>query len=133
MPQLPESTALAILRIVTGLLVFAHGVRKVVQGPVEAIGRQMVAQGFPASFSYVVTLGELAGLLLALGYYPRIAAAVVAGTLWGVVLWVQLGLWPAIGTGRGVPLEYPVLLAITATLLALVSSTRWSLGRGRRR
>ncbi len=93
----------------------------------------MVAQGFPASFAYVVTLGELAGLLLALGYYPRLAAAVVAVTMWGVVLWVQLGLWPGIGTGRGVPLEYPVMLAITATLLALVQSTRWSLGRGRRR
>jgi uncharacterized membrane protein YphA (DoxX/SURF4 family) len=132
MPQLSESTALAVLRVATGLLVFSHGVRKVVQGPVEAVGRQLVAQGFPASFAYVVTLGELAGLALALGWHSRLAAAVVAATLWGIVLWVQFGLWHRVGTGAGVPLEFPVSLGITATLLALVPSTRWSLGRRRR-
>jgi len=133
MPQLSESTALAVLRIATGGLVFVHGVRKVVTGPVEAVGRQMVAHGFPASFAYVVTLGELAGLALALGWFSRLAAAAVAVTMWGIVLWVQLGLAGRIGTGAGVPLEYPVLIAITATLLALLPSTRWSLRGGRRR
>jgi uncharacterized membrane protein YphA (DoxX/SURF4 family) len=132
MPQLSESTALAVLRITTGLMAFTHGVRKLVLGPVEAIGQPLVAQGFPASFAYVVTLGELAGLALALGWYSRLAAAAVAGTMWGIVLWVQLGLWHRIGTGGGVPLEFPLLLAITATLLALVRATRWSLARRRR-
>ena len=133
MPQLSESTALAVLRIVTGCLVFTHGVRKVVTGPVEAIGRPLVAHGFPASFAYVVTLGELAGLALALGWFSRLAAAVVAATMWGIVLWVQLGLAGRIGTGGSVALEYPLLIAITATLLALLPPTRWSLRGGRRR
>ena len=131
MPQLSESSALAALRIVTGLLVFPHGVRKLIQGPVAAIGHQMTAHGFPASFAYVVTAGELAGVFLALGLYSRVAALAVAVTLWGVVIWVQLGLLTRVGTGPGVSLEYPLLLAVIATLLAMVPATRWSLDRRR--
>lgn len=131
MPKLSESAALAALRIATGVLVFPHGVRKLIQGPVAAIGRQLVAHGFPASFSYVVTAGELAGIFLALGLYSRIAAAAVALTMWGIVIWVQLGLLTRIGTGQGVSLEYPALLAVIATLLAILPPTPWSLDRRR--
>jgi putative oxidoreductase len=131
MPKLSESSALAVLRIATGALVFPHGVRKLIQGPVVAIGRQLGAHGFPESFAYVVTAGELAGIFLALGLYSRVAAAAVALTMWGIVLWVQLGLLAKLGTGPGVSLEYPLLLAIAATLLAILEPTRWSLDRRR--
>lgn len=131
MPKLSESSALAVLRILTGALVFPHGVRKLIQGPVAAVGHQMVAHGFPASFAYVVTAGELAGIFLALGLYSRIAAAAVALTMWGIVIWVQLGLVSRMGTGPGVSLEYPLVLAVIATLLALLPPTRWSLDRRR--
>jgi putative oxidoreductase len=131
MLKLSESSALAVLRIATGLIVFPHGVRKLIQGPVAAIGRQMTAHGFPASFAYVVTAGELAGIFLALGLYSRIAALAIALTMWGIVIWVQLGLWTRMGTGNGVSLEYPLLLAIIATLLAISPPTHWSLDRRR--
>jgi putative oxidoreductase len=129
MPKLSESGALAVLRIATGVLVFPHGIRKLIQGPVAAVGRQMLAHGFPESFAYVVTAGELAGLFLALGLYSRIAAAAVAATMWGIVIWVQLGLWSHVGTGAGVSLEYPLLVAVIATLLTALPPTRWSLDR----
>jgi uncharacterized membrane protein YphA (DoxX/SURF4 family) len=132
MATLSESTALALLRIATGSLAFAHGVRKLIQGPVSAIGKQMLAHGFPESFAYVVTLGELAGLALALGLYARVSAAAVALTMWGIVVWVQAGLVTRLGTGGGVPLEYPLVLAVTATLVALLPPTPWSLDRRRR-
>lgn len=131
MPKLSDSSALALLRIATGVLVFPHGIRKLIQGPVAAVGRQMVAHGFPASFAYVVTAGELAGIFLALGLYSRIAALAVALTMWGIVIWVQLGLLTRVGTGPGVSFEYPLLLAVIATLLALLPPTRWSLDRRR--
>ena len=131
MPALKESTALAVLRIATGALVFPHGLRKLVTGPVAVIGKTLAAHGFPPWFAYVVTLGELVGGLLALGLYTRLSAATVALTLWGVIAFVQLPLLREVGTGRGVPLEYPVLLALTATLFVLVPSTKWSLGRRR--
>ena len=131
MPKLSESSALAALRIATGLLVFPHGVRKLIQGPVAAVGRQMVAHGFPPSFAYVVTAGELSGLFLALGLFSRAAAAAVAMTMWGIVIWVQLGLLSRLGTGTSVPFEYPLLLAVIATLLTALPATRWSLDRRR--
>jgi uncharacterized membrane protein YphA (DoxX/SURF4 family) len=131
MPKLSDATALALLRIVTGVLVFPHGIRKLIQGPVAAIGKQLAAHGFPPSFAYVVTAGELAGLFLALGLYSRIAATAVALSMWGIVIWVQFGLVTRLGTGAGVSLEYPLLLAIAATLLAVLPPTRWSLDRRR--
>jgi len=130
-PTLKESSALAVLRIATGALVFPHGLRKLATGPVAAIGKTLAAHGFPPWFAYVVTLGELVGGLLALGIYTRLSAATVALTLWGVILFVQLPLLRDVGTGHGVPLEYPVLLALTATLFVLLPSTKWSLGRRR--
>src|SRR5262249_38955400 len=129
--KLSEASALAILRIATGVLVFPHGIRKLIQGPVAAIGKQMLAHGFPASFAYVVTAGELAGIFLALGLYSRIPAAAVAATMWGIVIWVQLELATKMGTGAGVALEYPLVMAMLATLLAVLPPTRWSLDRRR--
>ncbi|HEY3495177.1 MAG TPA: DoxX family membrane protein [Polyangiaceae bacterium] len=124
-----DSTALSVLRILTGLLVFSHGLRKLLKGPVASIGKSMADHGFPESFAYVITLGELAGLLLALGLYTRYAAGIVALTLAGIVVVVQRGLIGQIGTGRGVPLEYPLLLLVLAALFVVVPARRWSLGR----
>jgi putative oxidoreductase len=128
-----DSAALAVLRIVTGLLVFPHGVRKLLKGPVSAIGKAMAEHGFPESFAYVVTLGELAGLLLALGLFTRYSAALVALTMAGIALVVQRGLVWQIGTGKGVPLEYPLLLMICAAVFVVVPVRRWSLDAKRRR
>ncbi len=129
LPKISESTALAVLRIATGSLVFLHGIRKLVTGPVSAIGKSMSTHGFPPWFAHLVTVGELCGLLLALGIAVRASAAAVALTLWGIVAVVQLRLVSAVGTGKGVPFEYPLLLALTATLFVLVPSTKWSVRR----
>ena len=128
-----ELIALALLRVLTGLLVFTHGVRKLLQGPVDAIGKSMAEHGFPPSFAYVVTLGELSGLLLALGLFTRLAGASVAATMAGIVVVVQSGLIAKVGTGRGVPFEYPLLLAVAAALFILLPLTPFSLDARRRR
>jgi uncharacterized membrane protein YphA (DoxX/SURF4 family) len=130
-PKINDASVLALLRIATGALVFLHGIRKVITGPVTAIGKTLVAHGFPAWFAYVVAAGELCGLLLALGISTRLAAAVVALTLWGIIFIVQLPLLAGAGTGRGVPLEYPVLLALTVTLFVIAPPSKWSFRRGR--
>jgi uncharacterized membrane protein YphA (DoxX/SURF4 family) len=128
-PRLSDSTLLALLRVTVGVLTFLHGVRKLVTGPVAAIGNSLVAHGFPAWFAYPVTLGELCGALLALGVFVRASAAAVALTMWGIVVFVQASLAGDVGTGRGVALEYPVLLAVIATLFVLAPPARWTLRR----
>ena len=124
---------LALFRVLTGALVFTHGVRKLIQGPVAAIGKAMSEHGFPPSFAYVVTLGELAGLLLAVGLFTRLAAAGVAATMAGIVVVVQSGLIGQIGTGRGVPFEYPLLLTVAAALFVILPRTPFSLDARRGR
>jgi uncharacterized membrane protein YphA (DoxX/SURF4 family) len=127
-PKFNDSSALALLRIATGVLVFPHGVRKLLTGPVASIGKSLAAHGFPTWVAYPVTAGELCGILLALGVAVRASAAVVALTMWGIVLFVQASLLPEIGSGKSVALEYPVLLAVTATLFVLAPPRRWSVG-----
>lgn len=132
-----EGRVLAGLRIVTGLLVFPHGVRKLLKGPVEAVGGSMIQHGFPEWFAWLVTLGELAGLLLAVGLFTRLSGAAVAATMGAIAFFVQAPKLAEIGTGAGVPLEYPILLAALGLAFALRPPREWSLDarlgkRGRR-
>jgi putative oxidoreductase len=133
-PRLEALTALAILRIATGLITFPHGVRKLLKGPVAAIGGAMTEHGLPEAFAYVVALGELAGLLMVVGLYTRLASAAVALTMGGVALVANRGEISAIGTGESLGLELSLLLAIAAALCALTpSAARFALdARGRR-
>jgi putative oxidoreductase len=131
-PRLDASTALAVLRIATGALVFPHGVRKLIKGPVAAIGGAMREHGLPEAFAYVVVMGELAGILMVVGLYTRLASAAVAVTMAGIALVVNSGQLGAIGTGKSTGLELSLLLAIAAALSALAPSTRFSLDARRR-
>jgi putative oxidoreductase len=125
--------ALALFRVLIGMLAFAHGVRKLIQGPVSAIGPAMSEYGFPPSFAYVVTLGELAGLLLAIGLFTRFAAAGVAATMLGIAIVVHGSLITRIGTGHGVDFEYPLLLTVAAALFVVLPRTPFSLDARRGR
>jgi putative oxidoreductase len=133
MPRLDASTALAVLRIATGLLVFPHGVRKLIKGPVAALGGAMREYGFPEAFAYIVVLGELAGLLMVLGLFTRLASAAVAVTMLGITLMVNSEELPMLGTGSSMDLELTLLLTTSAALCALVPATRFSLDARRRR
>jgi len=130
--RLDPALGLALLRITTGLLVFPHGVRKLVTGPVAAIGRQVVAQGFPEWFAYLVTLGELAGLPLAVGLYTRFAGAAVSLTMASIAVFTQLGTVRHFGSGKSVSLEFLVLLCLSAGLFVFLPRTRLSLDARRR-
>jgi len=131
MRRLDSSTALAVLRIATGLLTFPHGLRKLLKGPVAAIGGSMAAHGFPPWFAYVVVLGELAGLLMVVGPGSRLASVVVAVTMAGIAVVVNSGEIAQLGSGDSLGFELSLLLTVAATLCALAPSTRFSLD-GRR-
>jgi putative oxidoreductase len=132
-PRIDAATALAVLRIATGLIVFPHGVRKLVKGPVAAIGGAMREHGLPEAFAYIVVLGELAGVLMVLGLYTRLASAAVAATMAGIAIVVNSEQLSQIGTGASTDFELSVLLAVAAALCALVPATRFSLDARRRR
>jgi len=133
-PAMNPAAAIAMLRIVTGLLLIPHGVRKLLTGPARAIGGAIVARGlpFPDVLAWFVTIGELAGILLVLGVATRLAGLLVAFTMAGIVIFVQRDLLAELGTGASVPVEYPLLLTFLGAFFAGLGDTKWSVPFGRR-
>jgi putative oxidoreductase len=127
-------TAIAVLRIVTGLLVAPHGIRKLLAGPTRAIGGAIASRGlpFPDVLAWLVTIGELCGILLVLGIATRAAGFLMAVTMAGIVLFVQRDLLGDLGTGASVPAEYPLLLMFLGAFFAVLGETVWSVPFGRR-
>jgi putative oxidoreductase len=132
-PRIDPTIALAVLRIATGLLAFPHGLRKLINGPVASIGEYIAAQGLPPSFAYVITLGELAGLLMMVGLFTRFASAVVALTMASIAFGGSLSEAVMLGTGESLGFELSLMLAVSATLCVLAPATRISLDALRRR
>jgi uncharacterized membrane protein YphA (DoxX/SURF4 family) len=132
MPNAPSAYAIALLRIVTGLLVASHGLRRLFVGPARAIGGALAAKGLPAptALAWFVTAAELAGILLALGLFSRAAGGALAVAM-ALVVCTQTGALSFIGTGAGIAGEYPLLLTVVGLYFATNPPGPWAL-RGRR-
>lgn len=67
-----------ILRITLGLLILLHGVHKLIHG-ISGIEGMVQGVGLPAFIAYGVYVGEvLAPVLLMVGLYARVGAALIA-------------------------------------------------------
>jgi putative oxidoreductase len=123
--------ALAILRVVAGLLIAGHGAMKVFgafRGPGLAQWTSHVAgMGFrPAAVWARVAAGAelLGGLALAVGFLTPMAAAVCAVNML-VAIWKvhwTKGLWVTQGG-----YEYPLVLFVLSTVIGLSGVTDYSL------
>jgi putative oxidoreductase len=133
-PAMNPGTAIALLRIVTGLLVAPHGIRMLLAGPTHSIGGAIAARGLPLPdvLAWFVTIGELSGILLVLGIATRAAGLLIAVTMAGIVIFVQRDLLGDLGTGASVPAEYPLLLTFLGAFFAGQGETVWSVPFGRR-
>ena len=133
-PAANPANAIAMLRIVTGLLIAPHGIRKLLAGPPSAIGGAIARAGVPLPdvVAWIVALGECSGILLALGIATRAAGLAIAVTMAGIVLFVQRGLLAELGTGASVPAEYPLLLMFLGAFFAMIGEKVWSVPFGRR-
>lgn len=107
--------ALAVLRILVAVLLFVHGLVRLLDGGVAAFGDFLAGQGLPAglAIAWFVTGYELAGApLLALGFRRILSplclgfVAIYACGLW-LVHWPNG--WFVVGAGRN-GMEYSVLL-----------------------
>jgi putative oxidoreductase len=123
------SLANTLLRVATGSLIAPHGIRKLLVGPSHAIGGAIASRGIPLPdvVAWLGTLGELSGILLALGIATRAAGLAIALTMTSIVIFVQGGLFGQLGTGAAVPLEYPLLLALLGFYFAALGPTQWSI------
>ncbi len=122
---------LALLRLAVGLTMAAHGSQKLFGwfggGGLDGTGRFFAMSGYPAGKAMAAVAGlseTLGGLGLAVGLLTPLAAAAVVGTLinaiavkWGGGFFAPKGI------------EYELLLALSATALALTGPGRYALDR----
>lgn len=123
-----QANAASLLRIVAGVGVGFHGLRKLMAGPATLLGETIAKMGFPQPevFAWAIALGETAGFLLAIGMLTRFAGAAVAMAMAGIAIFGNGHLWSALGTGPAVALEYSALLAVTGLYFAITGPVGWS-------
>jgi len=116
-----STSAAVLLRVVTGIAVGSHGLRKILGGAHTMIGEAVAKMGFPAPevMAWLIAVGETTGFLLALGLLTRFAGLVVAVTMAGVAFFANGHLWSSLGKGAAVPFEYSVLLAVLGLYFAI--------------
>ena len=120
-----ESIGKLILRLALGGAILLHGIAKL-SGGVSGISGMLAGVGLPAFFAYGAYVGEvIAPLLLILGWYSRIGAALIAiNMLFAIGLAHQSELF-AFGDHGGWALELQGMFLFTAIALALIGPGRF--------
>lgn len=122
-----DSTGKLILRLALGTLILLHGIAKLMGG-VGGLSGMVTAAGLPAFVTYGVYVGEVvAPILVLLGWYSRIGAALIAiNMLFAIALAHRADLF-VIGKMGGWALELQGMFLFTAIALALMGPGRFSL------
>lgn len=118
-----------ILRLTLGILILLHGVSKLMNG-IGPIQGMVTGMGMPAFLAYGVFAGEVLGpLLLILGFYARIGAALIAiNMIFAIVLAHTDELTSLTQTG-GWALELQGMFLATAVALILMGPGRIGINR----
>lgn len=122
-----EHAGKLILRLALGGLMLLHGVAKLTGG-VDGLSGMVVAAGLPSFVTYGVYVGELAApLLVLLGWYSRIGAALIAiNMLFAIGLAHGSELFKLDSMG-GWAIALQGMYLFTAIALALIGPGRFSI------
>ncbi len=111
--------AALVLRLALGSMFIAHGLTKLLVFTLPGTAGFFAKVGFPGWMAYPVTGAEIVGgIMLLVGVYPRLVAAVLLPILIGATT-VHLGNGWSFSNPRG-GWEYPAFLTFTALALALL-------------
>jgi putative oxidoreductase len=123
-----DDTAKLVLRVALAVLLLFHGISKVIGG-VGFVSGALTKMGLPASFGYLVYIGEVvAPLMILLGIWTRAAALVVVINMIVAVLLVHTKQFFTMSPTGGWALELQGLYFITAIVVALQGAGRYSVG-----
>ena len=116
-----------LLRVTLGVLILFHGVSKL-QGGVAGIAQGLAAIGLPGLLAYGVYIGEVvAPLLLIVGWYSRIGAALIAvNMVFAIAIAHRADVFNVAESG-GWTLELQGMYLMTALALALMGPGRFSI------
>lgn len=124
---------LLLVRVIIGVILFAHGYQKLFDVSVATFGEQLSSIGvpLPALAAWIVALVEFAGgLALILGVLSRVVALLATVDLLMAILLVklQVGLIAEMGGGVGAELDLALIAGLLVILL--VGPGRYSVDAG---
>lgn len=118
-----------VLRLTLGILILLHGIAKLMHGiaPVEGM---VAGMGMPGFVAYGVYAGEVLGpLLLIVGFYARIGAALIAINMLFALALAHTGELASLGQTGGWALELQGMFLFTAVALVLTGPGRFGIDR----
>ena len=118
-----------ILRLTLGVLILLHGIAKI-SGGTAGIEKMLEGNGLPGFLAPGVYVGEiLAPILVILGFYARLGAAViVVNMLFAVLLAHRADLFLLTKSG-GWALELQAFFLFTAVAVALIGPGRFGINQ----
>jgi putative oxidoreductase len=135
--QTEESYAPALLRVALAIVIFPHGVQKLLGwfgGPgIDGTMQMFAALGVPAAIAVLVIVSDFFGsLALALGLLGRVAAFGTTTVMLGAMVLVHgpngfFLNWNGDQAGEGI--QFHLLVVAVAAVLMLKGSGAWSIDR----
>jgi putative oxidoreductase len=118
-----------ILRIALGVLILLHGIGKI-RGGVAPIEQLLAAHGLPTFLAWGALVGEvLAPILLIVGFYARIGAALIAINMLMAFALVHVSQLGQLNEQGGWAVELQGMFLFTAIALALLGPGRYSVNK----
>jgi len=118
-----------VLRIALGLLILLHGIFKLRHG-IGGIEGMVAAHGLPGFVAYGVLVGEvLAPVLLLLGWFSRVGAALVAVNMLFAFALAHMGHLARLNEQGGWALELQGMYLAAAVALALLGPGRYAINQ----
>lgn len=127
------SAAIFLLRLILGVVFFAHGAQKVFgwfggYGLAGTTGWMKTNLHIPTPFGYLASFAEFFGSIAVLsGFLTRIAAAGILATMLVAIFKVHLPAGFFNNASKGSGIEFPLTLAILALVLLITGGGMWSL------
>ena len=116
-----EKTGKFVLRVALGVVVLMHGIAKL-KGGIDPITGMVTGHGLPAALAYGVYAGEVLGpILLIVGFYARLGAALVAvNMLFALFLAHRADLFSINAQSGGWAIEFQALMLFSAIAVMLL-------------
>lgn len=121
-----ENMGKLVLRLALGGLILLHGIAKL-KGGIGFITDTVTSAGLPAFFAYGAYIGEVvAPLLLLIGWYSRIGAAVIVINMLFAIGLVHTAEFFTLNQSGGWALELQGMFLLTAVAVALLGPGRYA-------
>ena len=124
-----DDTGKLILRLTLGILILLHGIAKIVGG-VGSIQGMLGGVGLPEALAFGVYLGEVLGpVLLILGFYARVGAALIVINMLFALLLAHGDEVMTLGQMGGWAVELQGMFLFTGVALMLMGPGRISINQ----